>query len=806
MINLREFQRKPERLPDYILWAGMTHPGVIQNKDGSYQVSFRYRGPDLSSAVDYELVAISERLNNTLRRLSSGWAIYSEAQRVKSKGYNKSTFFPSAVTQLIEDEREAYFSRGNHYESHYYFTLVYLPPSDTASKMESLLIEGDKRQQTSREEHFKYFLDEADKIFAALAEIFPETEPLTEQEQLTYLHSTISPYRYPTAVPDEPMYLDAFLYDAPLHGGWYPKLDEHHLRVVSVLSYPAETIPGLFDELNELDFEYRWVTRFLALDKEEAIQETSRYRRMWNSKKKTISGMIKEIFTGVESLHEDAAAAAKTNDTEAALYEINTDIANYGYFTSCLVILDEDEKEVEKKAKRVRTLINNLGFAAIIERLNCVDAWFGSIPGMCYSNKRRPLLSTINLSHLLPISAIWAGPEKNDHLNGPTLLYTETRGNTPFRYSSHYTDLGHTLVVGPPGTGKSALLALMAAQSQKYKGARVFYFDKGGSCRVLTLGAKGQFYDLGAEAGALALQPFARIEDETERMWAAGWVHDYLVTIRFAVQPGDKDKIWQALCSLASFPAARRNITGFKFLMDSLDDRISTAIKPLTEEGPFGRLFDAQTDNFSGSKWQAFEMETLMNTKEAVAPALLYLFHRIEQIIYQDPSVPTFIFCDESWKFFDDAIFAGIIREWLKVLRKANGSVIFATQSLQDIVESPIASAIKESCPNKIFLPNPSALGATEVYAGFGLNEQEIGMIAAATPKRQYYYKSPMGSRMFELALGPLALAYCAATSKEDQLQAQALYQQHGSAGFNEAWLTYKKLPEVVNKLKQGGG
>jgi type IV secretion system protein TrbE len=172
---------------------------------------------------------------------------------------------------------------------------------------------------------------------------------------------------------------------------------------------------------------------------------------------------------------------------------------------------------------------------------------------------------------------------------------------------------------------------------------------------------------------------------------------------------------------------------------------------------------------------------------------LSYLFHKLEQ---RFTGVPTMLILDEAWTFLDNPQFAAKIREWLKVLRKANVGVVFATQTLSDIANSTIAPAISESCLTKIYLPNSNALDeqTSATYRSFGLNEREIQILSLATPKRQYYYKSSLGSRLFDLALGQRTLAYCAAGSKEDQRMVKQLLAEVGKEGFNEAWMKYKGL------------
>jgi type IV secretion system protein TrbE len=169
---------------------------------------------------------------------------------------------------------------------------------------------------------------------------------------------------------------------------------------------------------------------------------------------------------------------------------------------------------------------------------------------------------------------------------------------------------------------------------------------------------------------------------------------------------------------------------------------------------------------------------------------LAYLFHRIERRL--DGS-PTLIIVDEGWLALDDATFGAQLKEWLKTLRKKNACVIFATQSLSDIDGSAIAPAIIESCLTRLFLPNERAIEPQirQIYTRFGLNDRQIEIIARATPKRDYYAQSRAGNRLFELGLGPLALALCAASSKSDQLAISELVARNGAVRFAELWLRH---------------
>ena len=169
------------------------------------------------------------------------------------------------------------------------------------------------------------------------------------------------------------------------------------------------------------------------------------------------------------------------------------------------------------------------------------------------------------------------------------MLFGKAEGSTPFRLALHVGDVGHTLVVGPTGAGKSVLLALMALQFRRYPGAQVFAFDFGGSIRAAALAMGGDWHDLGGglsegAADSVALQPLAGIDAPAERAWAAEWLIAILAREGVTVTPEMKELVWSALASLASAPAAERTLTGLVVLLQSND--LKQALQALLRRWP----------------------------------------------------------------------------------------------------------------------------------------------------------------------------------------------------------------------------
>ena len=791
MMNLAEYRRTAARLADYLPWVALVGQGVVLNKDGSFQRSAKFRGPDLDSAVAAELVGAAARLNNSFRRLGSGWGIFVEAQRSEAGTYPNDVF-PDPASALVDAERKADFEEeGSHFVSDYYLTFLWLPPAEEAARAESWLYEGRETSGVNPWELVRGFVDRTDRVLALLDGFMPECRWLTDAETLTYLHSTVSTKRHRVRVPETPIYLDALLTDEALTGGLEPRLGAAHLRILTITGFPSVTTPGLLDDLNRLAFPYRWSTRAILMDKTDATRLLTKIRRQWFAKRKSIAAILKEVMTNEQSALVDTDAANKAADADLALQELGADVAGIAYVTATVTVWDEDARRADEKLRLVEKVIQSRDFSVMVETVNAVDAWLGSLPGHAYANVRQPPISTLNLAHTVPSSAVWAGPERDDHFGAPPLLYGRTEGSTPFRLSLHVGDVGHTLMVGPTGAGKSVLLSLMALQFRRYPGAQIFAFDFGGSIRAATLAMGGDWHDLGGRLtesadGSVSLQPLARIEQTQDRAWAADWIVAILQREGITITPEAKEHIWTALSSLASAPIEERTITGLSVLLQSND--LKLAIQPYCVGGPYGRLLDAEGENLGDASVVAFETEGLLET--GAAPAVLaYLFHRIADRL---DGRPTMIIIDEGWLALGDPAFSKQLAEWLVTLRKKNASVVFATQSLAQLEKSSIAPAIIESCPTRLLLPNDRAVEPqiTAIYRRFGLNDRQIEILARAIPKRDYYCQSRRGNRLFELGLSEVGVALCAASSKSDQALIADILAEHGRDGFLAAWLT----------------
>jgi len=806
MVALKRFRHAGPAFSDLLAYAGLVDNGILLLKDGSLLAGWYFAGPDSESSTDFERNEVSRQINATLARLGSGWMIQVEAVRVPTVAYprREDNYFPDPVSAAIDDERRQHFEADSeHFESRHAILLTYRPGQTRQSALAKYVYSDN----ASRNERFadtvlEYFRSAIREFEQYMANVLSIRRMVTQEtaersgtsiakydELLQFVRFCLVGENHPIRLPAIPMYLD-FLVTADFHHGLSPLVDNRYLAVVAIDGFPAESWPGILNTLDLMPLTYRWSSRFMFLDAIEARQKLERTRKKWQQK---VRPFFDQLFqTNSRSVDQDAAMMVA--EAEDAIAESSSQLVAYGYYTPVIVMFDANERLLREKAEAVRRLVQAEGFGARIETLNATEAFLGSLPGNWYANVREPLVNTRNLADLIPLNAVWSGsavaPCPYYRENSPPLCQVAS-GSTPFRFNLHSGDVGHTLIFGPTGSGKSTLLGLIAAQFRRYESAQIFAFDKGRSMLPLTLGVGGDHHDVGA-GGDLSFCPLSELCTDGDRAWAAEWIETLIALQGVKVTPDHRNAISRQL----SLMAASEGKSLSDFLSGVQLREIKDALHHYTVDGPLGHLLDAEADGLTLSSFQTFEIEQLMNMgNRTLIPVLLYLFRRIEKRLTGSPSL---IILDEAWLMLGHPVFRDKIREWLKVLRKANCAVILATQSISDAEQSGIIDVLKESCPTKICLPNGAAResGTREFYERIGFNERQVEIVATALPKREYYVVSPEGRRLFDMALGPVTLSFVGAAGKDDLKRIHELESVHGR-DWPGPWLKQRGIENV---------
>jgi type IV secretion/conjugal transfer VirB4 family ATPase len=824
----REFREKRLGFPDLLRYDSCISPGVVLGKGGELISTFRYRGPDMQCASKGEIGFLRQRANDMYKKLAEGWMVHSTTLRVESVNYEDNGAFPDPVTRAIEDERvQQYRTDGAHYENDFYITFTFLPDPILINKVTAFAFDTTEKNTTDPIKIAAKSLDYFERTMAdyvgiletgmssRLVRLMPrqEIDPYTHREvwyedHLAFLQECLTGQSNPVRVPHDaiPFGVDYLIGSCAFNTGIRPTINGTHIRVVAIEGLPDEgTLFGLLEYLNQFNVKFRWTTRWIARDPEKAKASTTKVRSKWRQK---IRGFVADAM-GKQGGAVNQDAVDMSQDAEIVLTDLSSGAVSYGFWTSTVILMGDDAGYLESAVRYFLKQVSGLGFPCRDEDVNCVEAFLGSLPGHGYENVRMPEIHSMNLADCLPLTSIWQGPVSNPcpfykkyfpNQNVPPLFQGSSSGGTPFRVVLHNGDLAHTFIGGPPGAGKSTLLCLMAASHFRYPDAKVFAFEKGESMMALCLAAGGKHYgfmdDTNDGSTKIGLAPFVQIDRQSDRTWAADYVESILELNGVTVDHDVRKEINRVLTQLQTRPVHLRTFTHFNQLVQI---RHIKEVLMLYEHEMAGGMLNAAQDTITSERFTVFEMEKLMEAKNThVAPVLLYIFRMIERAL--DGS-PTMIILDEAWLMLGHKMFADKLREWFKVLRKANAFVVFATQELQDVADSPIAATIFSSCQTKILLPNATANSDENrpLYKSIGLTDREIELLANGRPKQDYFFTSPAGRRLFQLELGPVALAFVAASGKDDRLKVKELCEIHGDRWVSH-WLELRGLsPDIVS-------
>jgi type IV secretion system protein TrbE len=823
--RLREHRTEPAGLCDWLLWAYLVDEGVVLGKDGSLLTGWSYRGPDTSSATAEDLDALSSHVSQAMLPFGNGWMLSWQAVRHAAPGYAPLGAFPDPVTALLDlERRRTYEAIAAHFETDSFVTLSYLPPPDLYSRLARYFVQGEESGLKSWEEVLRAFLQGAGEFERRLSAVL-RIRRLRSDELLTLLHGCLTGLDHPVKAPVEGTELDSFLADQEAVGGWQPRIGAMSIRALAIQGFPAASTLGMLDRLNNVPFALRLSHRVIPLDQAAAARVIRRHQVQWFMKRQGATDLVRGAMSRQRQpqtadqeaearLFQDQDATRMAGDAAAAAAENASGAVRFCFYTPTVVVMQPSDAAADHAADEIVKILADRGFTARIETINAVEAWLGSLPGHGFPNLRRPLLHSRNVADLVPLTSVWPGLKTNPSAyfpeDSPPLLWAATSGATPLRVNLHASDVGHSLVAGPTGAGKSTLVNLIVAQFFRYPGAQAFVFDLGYSGYVLAQAAGASHYAIRAGAGeeATAFQPLAAVDDPGELAAAAEWL-ELLLSLQggVVVGPAARTEIVAALRQLAGESREHRTLGNFCVQLQSLE--LKDALAPYRRSGSLGRLLDSDRDDLDSSSYQVFEMSHLweMGTK-TVAPVLRYLFHRVEGRL---DGRPTLIVIEEAWRTLLDPSFGLQLKQWLLTLRKKNAAVMVVTQTLADLHSSPYKAAVVESCPTRILLPNAMAAspGTAELYRDLGLNEAELELLAAGRPKREYYLKSPHGSRLFELGLGPVALAFLAApegmTPQETMQRVDELRRERGP-DWPAAWLAERGLTDWISDYQRFTG
>jgi len=477
--------------------------------------------------------------------------------------------------------------------------------------------------------------------------------------------------------------------------------------MISFKDYPSHTTPGMLDDLLRLPFEMVLTESFAFVDRQPTLERMNlALRRMRAADDEAAS-----LREGLYAAKDDVAAGR----------------AAFGEHHLTVMVRATTREALEEAAAETQSAFTDLGAISVREDVNLEPAFWAQFPGNFKDIARRALVSSGNFAGLASFHNFPVGKAHGNHW-GDAVTVLESTSAGPYHFNFHHGDLGNFTLIGPSGSGKTVVLCFLLAQAQKLR-PRTVYFDKDRGAEIF-LRAIGGRYDVLRPGAPTGINPLRLEDTPANRQFLSDWTAKLITAKGPALEAQDIQAIAEAVDANFSQDLSFRRLRHFAELFrggrrPSSGD-LAARLAPWHGSGAYAWLFDNERDELDlTARTIGFDLTQILDDPAARAPAMMYLFHQVEQRL--DGS-PTIIVIDEGWKALDDAVFVQRIKDWEKTIRKRNGIVGFCTQSAQDALTSQISSAIIEQAATQIFMINPKAR-EDDYCRGFGLTSHELDLV-----------------------------------------------------------------------------
>jgi type IV secretion system protein VirB4 len=547
--------------------------------------------------------------------------------------------------------------------------------------------------------------------------------------------------------------------------------------IVSIKDYPANTSPGMLDNVLRLPHELTMTESFAFIDRQIADERIGLALRRLRAASDETTTLRQGLLGAKDDLTGGAAA--------------------YGEHHLTVHVRAMTLAALDAAVADVQASLADIGAVAVREDLNLESAFWGQFPGNADYIARKALVSTANLSGLIslhgfPIGVPAGGPW------GEPITVLETTSSTPYFFNLHSGDLGNFTLIGPSGSGKTVVLNFLIAQAQKFQ-PRTFFFDKDRGAEIF-IRAIGGHYDVLRPGTPTGFNPLQLPENATNQAFLRQWLSQILTPVGGQLTADENAIIASAVDANFGQPTEYRQL---RYLVELLAGGarpirgdLASRLTPWYGAGEHAWLFDNPADQLNlDTRTAGFDMTALLDNPALRTPAMMYLFHRVDERLDGTPSM---IVIDEGWKALDDDVFVHRLKDWMKTIRKRNGVVGFATQSASDAIESKIAATIIEQSATQLFMSNPKAQ-ASDYCGGFGLTEHELDLVRSLPEHlRCVLIKQGGNSVVARLDMGNMPDAITVLSGRETSVRRlDELRRDHGDAPSE--W-----MPQLLKAAAEG--
>lgn len=690
----------------------------------------KIKGFAFETADDIDIDLKKSARNNLLKGMATGgFSLYFHTIRRKEKGFPDGEM-PDNFSKKVNEEWAERHSDDKSFINEHYLTIIRGADKSGVAVLEHMLKKAQhKADKESWENYIREMYDEMEEMTERVLNGFSnygaqlldleETEDGISSQLLEFLSRIANcGYSQPINIP-----LGEVSKHLPISRLYFggKSVEVHHptatkyAGIVSIKEYRPSTHAGVFDGFMQMPCEliisqsFSFVNRMVAISSMQLQQ-----RRLVQSEDVAVS-QIQEIDEALDSAMSGEFA--------------------FGMHHMTVMCIEDSPKALESVLSLSVVELSNSGITAVRERINLEPAFWAQLPGNSEYMARRATVNTLNIAAFASFHNYPSGKRKGNHW-GDAVTVLNTVSGTPYFFSFHVRDVGHSMIVGPTGSGKTVLLNFLCAQAQKF-GPRMFCFDKDRGAEIFVRAIRGKYVvpDISRVSG---FNPFHLEDNSANRSFLVEFLKALVASNDGKQLPAHEvERINEAVNGNYKLPKEQRRLRNIAAFMGiGGPGTLAGRLAIWHSNGSHAKLFDNEEDqiDFTSARVFGIEMGKILQDKVSIGPVLLYLFHRIQASL--DGS-PTMIVLDEAWALIDNPVFAPKIKDWLKVLRKLNTFVVFATQSVEDAVKSSISDTLVQQTATQIFLPN---LRATAVYREvFMLSEREFNLVKTTDPSTRFF-------------------------------------------------------------------
>jgi len=810
----------PELLPYMCLWDEQT----VATIDQGLLAMFEYAGLDAEGRSDSEASVAVNAFEQAFAGFGSGSTVWTWVDRRRTQAYPQGTF-GNPVAGFINESWREHVTRAQFENS---YTLAVHQRSQTGSmalfdavdlivKEEGLSLSRAFARALKAQFSLRARKSLDMRRMQAAAQLLEDRVGVLESGMAALgLHRLsgprllaelfnracpASPRRTHLPLPQVPVFLSNLLCSDQVQrlsdGLLFSNAHNKYVGVVSLKGFGSDalTVVGQLDGLTAIEGEMTLCHCFRFIDRDvaqKAIDDVERYNI---SKSVPFMHRLLASISRSEPTRFNEGRLALAQDAKEALLDLYQTQRAFGHHNLTVLCFGDTPQQMAEVRAQVMEGLKSSGFVAYIERMHQLSAFTQTLPGQWAASVRWNFVSYGNAADIAPIRTLWSGPSACSHFERelqrpcPALTSVPTTSGTPAFIDLWERGVGHLKIIGPTRAGKSTVTNFLLSQFRKYEPCRTIVIDKNYSCRIPTLLQDGVHIDLSQDEGGTArMAPMSLLGDARHHPFLVGWVIELIESGRNGVRcsPSEIDRVTAAVRGLAALPEKDRSLWTLRALATSMGPDLGAYLGQWTQGGALGHWFDNPPIELSLDKHLCFECKDLFNNPVVATQAMSFLFYLIEGLL---DDTPTIVSIEETWFFLAHARFAAKIDDFLRTLGKRNGSLWIVTQTLKEIVESPIRHSIMSNIPNSLYLPDPNIGHQQALYMDeAGLLAEEIERIAKAEMKRHYYLKTPSVSRMLDLRL-PDDIVVCLSSSARARACFDRYYQQRAqNADWKQAY------------------